>query len=180
MRQMLQALLRAALAAAVAVALSAPLASATETYKLGAGDRLKIVVFGEEDLSGELEVDGAGTIAMPLIGTVNAGGKSVRELEARIVAKMKDGYLIDPQVSIEVLNYRPFYIIGEVQTPGEYPYRAGMTVINAVGIAGGFTFRADEDDIEISRGGTDARPNRASRETIVSPGDVVRVNERFF
>ena len=93
---------------------------------------------------------------------------------------LKDGYLLNPRVSIEVLNYRPFYIIGEVQKPGEYPYRAGMTVINAVGIAGGFTFRADEDDITVSRGGSNATPRPAKRETIVSPGDVVRIKERFW
>ena len=168
------------LVAAAALCLFAAEAEATTSYTLGSGDRLKVVVFGEDDLSGELEVDGTGAIAMPLIGTVQAGGNSVRQLEEQIAVLLSDGYLINPRVSVEVLNYRPFYIIGEVQKPGEYPYRAGMTVINAVGIAGGFTFRADEKDIVISRGGDSAVPSAAGRETIVNPGDVVRVKERFF
>lgn len=166
-------------ALALLVALSVP-AVAADGYRLGSGDRIKIIVFGEEDLSGELEVDSTGSLAMPLIGTVRASGRTVRQLENKITGKLKGDYLINPQVSIEVLNYRPFYIIGEVKTPGEYPYRAGMTVINAVGIAGGFTFRADEDDITISRGGSNADPRKARRSTIVRPGDVVRVKERFF
>ena len=166
-------------ALALLFTLSAP-AIAADGYRLGSGDRIKIIVFGEEDLSGELEVDSTGSLAMPLIGTIRASGRTVRQLEINITEKLSGDYLISPQVSIEVLNYRPFYIIGEVKTPGEYPYRAGMTVINAVGIAGGFTFRADEDDITISRGGSNANPREARRSTLVRPGDVVRVKERFF
>ena len=155
-------------------------AAASNGYRLGSGDRIKVIVFGEEELSGELEVDSTGSVAMPLIGTVRASGRTVRQMENNIADKLRGDYLINPKVSIEVLNYRPFYIIGEVKTPGEYPYRAGMTVINAVGIAGGFTFRADEEDITISRGGSNADPRKARRGTVVRPGDVVRVKERFF
>lgn len=154
-------------------------AAASSDYELGSGDRLRITVFGEEDLTGEFEVGGGGSIAFPLIGTVSAGGSSVRDLEERISSRLKDGYLVNPRVSIEVLNYRPFYIMGEVNKPGEYPYRAGLTVINAVSIAGGFTFRADEDDIVIQRAeGGGAAP--VGRGSVVQPGDVVRVKERFF
>lgn len=179
MKRLTSLLCALALAGLIAVSGGAD-AYANSGYRLGSGDRIKVVVFGEDDLSGELEVDSSGTVAMPLIGTVPASGKTARQLELRVADMLKDGYLLNPRVSIEVLNYRPFYIIGEVQKPGEYPYRAGMTVINAVGIAGGFTFRADEDDITVSRGGSNATPRPAKRETIVSPGDVVRIKERFW
>lgn len=148
-------------------------------YRLGSGDRVKVIVFGEEDLSGEFELDGGGAFSMPLIGTVRALDQSPRQLEQTIASKLLDGYLRNPRVSIEVLNYRPFYIIGEVNNPGSYPYRVGMTILNAAALAGGFTFRADEDDIEVSRGG-EGEPRVMAPETIVQPGDVIRVNERLF
>lgn len=158
---------------------TAVVAKADEEYLLGPGDRVRVIVFGEPDLSGELEVDGTGTIAMPLIGTVGVGGGSPRNAERKITTMLQDGYLVNPRVSIEVLTYRPFTIIGEVQRPGEYAYSAGLTVMGAVGKASGFTFRADEQDITITRAsGGGAQP--AEPTTIVQPGDVVRVNERFF
>ena len=120
-------------------------------YQLGPGDKLRVTVFGEEDLSGEFEIDGSGRISMPLIGVVDLRSKSLRQAEAEIVAMLLDGYLRNPKVSVDVLNYRPFYILGEVNEPGSYPYRAGMTVLNAVVLAGGYTPRADEDDITIQR-----------------------------
>lgn len=158
-----------------------PPAMADNAYRLAAGDRLRVTVFGEEDLSGEFELDGAGTFSMSLIGAIPAHQQTVRDLEIIIEDKLRDGFLVNPQVSVEVLNYRPFYIIGEVNNPGSYPYRAGLTVINAVALAGGFTYRADEDDIEITRGaGAGSKPTPVEREEVVLPGDVVRVNERFF
>lgn len=168
-----------ALVCALMLSLAPQSASAQTDYTLSGNDRLKVTVFGEDDLSGEFDLDGAGVLSFPLIGAVEASGLTARGLEQRIADRLRGDYLINPQVSVEVLNYRPFYIYGEVNSPGSYPYRAGLTVINAVALASGFTFRADEDDIEITRGenGTPAKVNPG---TVVQPGDVIRVKERFF
>jgi len=153
-------------------------------YRLDAGDRLRITTFGEPDLSGEFAVDSSGYIAMPLIGSVFAKGLTIRALEAAIVQELMKGYLRQPQVSAEVLNYRPFYILGEVNDPGDYPYRAGLTVLEAVSIGGGFTYRANERRITIERNVGSSRSKaqtiRAAKDTIVLPGDVIRISERFF
>ena len=117
---------------------------------------MRVTVFRHEDLSGEFAVDGEGFFAMPLVGEIMTAGLTARQLENEIEIRLKGGgYLVDPQVSIEVLNYRPFYIIGEVNNPGSYQYVNGMNVINAVALAGGFSYRADQDDITISRGGSE-------------------------
>lgn len=157
------------------------MAAATDGYQLGAGDKLKITIFDEPDLSGEFELDGAGGVALPLIGQMQALDLSPRELEARIEAKLLDGYLLRPRVSIEVLSYRPFYIMGEVNQPGSYAYRAGLNVLNAAALAGGFTYRADEGDIEISReAAVGGGRFEAAPLTEIKPGDVIRVRERLF
>lgn len=150
-------------------------------YKLGPGDRVRVTVFRHVDLSGEYQLDGEGYFAMPLVGEVLGGGLDARQLETEVEARLKDGgYLVNPQVGIEILNYRPFYIVGEVNNPGSYQYVSGMTVINAVALAGGFTYRADEDDIVINRGGSQGREVEALLDTEVLPGDIVNVTERFF
>ncbi len=153
---------------------------ANPTYTLDAGDRVRVVVFRHEDLSGEFEVDGDGNFAMPLVGRIEASGLSSSELERQIETQLGDGYLVDPQVSVEVLNYRPFYILGEVNRPGVYEYLNGMTIINAVALAGGFTYRAAENSVTIKRGGSNADPVEVSAITPVLPGDVIQVPERFF
>jgi protein involved in polysaccharide export with SLBB domain len=149
-------------------------------YKLGSGDRIRLVVFRHEDLSGEFALDGAGNFAMPLIGEVQAYGLTTRELEQRVAEKLKDGYLVDPQVGVEVLNYRPFYILGEVRSPGSYPYVNGMTVLNAVALAGGFSYRALQDDFLLQRGGSNTAGQEVGGTTPLLPGDIVTVQERFF
>jgi polysaccharide export outer membrane protein len=150
-------------------------------YQLGAGDRVRVTVFRHDDLSGEFQLDGAGYFAMPLVGEILGGGLDSRQLENEIEVRLKNGgYLINPQVSIEVLNYRPFYIIGEVNKPGSYQYVNGMTVINAVALAGGFTYRADQGDIVINRGGSSGPEVEAMLTTEVLPGDIINVTERFF
>jgi len=153
-----------------------------EAYRLAAGDRVRVMVYGHEDLSGEFEVDGGGRLSLPLIRDIPAVGLSLRELEAAITEKLKPDYLRDPQVSAEVLNYRPFYIVGEVQSPGSYPYVNGMTVINAVAVAGGYTYRAKRNHVNIVRNteAGDKEEIDATPETIVLPGDVIEVPERFF
>lgn len=155
-------------------------ASATEGYRLGTGDKVRVTVYGEADLSGEFEVDGAGFVRLPLIGQVTAAGRSVHEFEGDVAVKLSDGYLKSPRVSAEIVNYRPFFILGEVNKPGEYPYVNGMNVVTAVALAGGFTYRADEDDVYIRRGGQAEKEFTADERTQVLPGDIVRVTERFF
>jgi len=150
-------------------------------YTLGSGDKVRVTVFGEEDLSGEFEVSGEGTLSLPLIGSVDALGYSISRLERSIEAKLEDGFLKKPRVSIEVLNYRPFYVMGEVKEPGSYPYVNGMSALNAVALGGGFTYRAVKEKITVIRA-TDATrtPETIPPEGVILPGDVVRIEERFF
>jgi polysaccharide export outer membrane protein len=155
--------------------------SETAGYRLGAGDKMRIIVFGEPDLSGEFFVDDAGSVDLPLIGDVPAGGATVSEFEQKVVARFSDGYLRDPKVSIEVLNYRPFFIIGEVKNGGEYPYKGGLTVQDAVAIAGGYSYRANERAAFIRRANSDQEIKvDLSQRVPIFPGDNVRIPERFF
>jgi protein involved in polysaccharide export with SLBB domain len=155
--------------------------SGVEGYKLGPGDRVRVTVFRHVDLSGEFQLDGGGAFAMPLVGEIQGGGLNARRLEDEIEKRLKEGgYLVNPQVGIEVLNYRPFYILGEVNNPGSYQYVNGMTVINAVALAGGFTYRADQDDIVINRGGSQGPEVEGLLDAEVLPGDIITVTERFF
>ena len=152
----------------------------TSSYRLASGDRVRVTVFRHEDLSGEFALDGAGDFAMPLVGEIKAYGLTTREIEQRIQEKLSDGYLVDPQVSVEVLNYRPFYILGEVKAPGAYPYVNGMTVLNAVALAGGFSYRAKQDDFLLQRGGSNSGSTEVHGDSALLPGDIVTVQERFF
>ncbi len=152
-----------------------------DAYRLGTGDKVRVIVFGEEELSGEFFVDDAGSVGLPLIGDVTAAGATVTEFEARVVARFKDGYLRDPKVAIEVLNYRPFFILGEVKKGGEYPYKAGLTVQDAVAMAGGYTYRANSRSVLIRRAGRDREErHNLSQRVLIYPGDNLRVPERFF
>ena len=149
-------------------------------YTLGAGDRIRITVYGHDDLSGEFQLDGNGDVALPLIQTVPAIGQTPRELERAITDRLQPQYLRNPLVSVEVLTPRPFYILGEVSAPGSYPYSAGINVVKAAALAGGFTYRANTKKVRITREG-DAEPiERASLQSEVKPGDVIEVPERFF
>ncbi|MDO8288384.1 MAG: polysaccharide biosynthesis/export family protein [Parvibaculum sp.] len=150
------------------------------SYRLGAGDKLRVGVFGEPDLSGEFDVPGNGNVSLPLIGQVKASGLTLSEFEGEIREKLQEGYLTNPKVTVEVLNYRPFYIIGEVGKPGEYPYTDGMTVLNAVAVAGGFTYRANDSQVYITRNGGEEAAYQVGQSIRVLPGDIVRVPERFF
>jgi polysaccharide export outer membrane protein len=154
---------------------------AEDYYKLDTGDRLRVTVYGHEDLSGEFEVGGSGTVSLPLIGEVRASGLGAKQLEEMIIGQLKPNYLKNPSVTVEVLNYRPFFIIGEVKAPGSYPYVNGMRALNAVAIAGGYTYRAKKSKIYIMRAGDAQREKEvANPETLVLPGDVIEVPERFF
>jgi polysaccharide export outer membrane protein len=150
-------------------------------YTLGAGDKLRITVYNEPDLSGEFEVSGQGFLSVPLLGQVQVMGKTTAETQAILTQKYGKDYLVNPSVSIEVLNYRPFFIIGEVNHPGSYPYVNGMTVINAVALAGGYTPRANHEGIKIKHSNETTQQQRDGKEdTVVMPGDVIEIAERFF
>jgi polysaccharide export outer membrane protein len=148
-------------------------------YRLGIGDMLRVTVYNELELSGEFEVGSTGNVNLPLIGEVPADGRTISELEDAAEEKFRDGYLKSPNVSIEVLNYRPFYILGEVNAPGSYPFVSGMSILNAVALAGGFTYRASEDSVLLKRPGSDGEIS-VSIDSLLLPGDVVTVEERFF
>jgi polysaccharide export outer membrane protein len=151
------------------------------TYNLDYGDRISINVFNQPELSGEYTLDGDGRFSMPLIGTVAAAGLSPAELEAQLVDRYKPDYLVNPRIFIQVLNYRPYYLIGEVQGTGAFPYKAGMTYMTAIAIAGGFTYRAKQDYVWVIRGDDpEQKEIKLSIEERVQPGDIIRVAERLF
>jgi polysaccharide export outer membrane protein len=161
---------------------AAPVARAAtdEAYRLGPGDKIKVTVFGHEDLSGEFELDATGSVALPLIQAVPAGGLTPGELTKEIASRLEPEYLRNPRVSVEVLTYRPFYIYGEVMRPGSYPYVNGMTVYNAIALAGGFSYRARTSTVRLRRAEGDKSALDVPLETVVRPGDVIEVRERFF
>ncbi|MGE0665690.1 MAG: polysaccharide biosynthesis/export family protein [Sphingomonadales bacterium] len=147
-------------------------------YRLGAGDEVRVTVFNHTDLSGQFTVSGEGMISLPLVGDVKAGGQTPQEVEAAVKDALEPDFLKNASVNVDVLNYRPFYILGEVNKPGSYPYVSGMRVVNAVALSGGYTVRASHGKIYIERGGQKKVP--ADPQTQVLPGDIVHVPERFF
>ena len=150
-------------------------------YVLGPADKLKLTVFGESDLSGDFTIDGAGFIRLPLIGEVRAAGFTSRQLEGAVTAALSQGYLKAPRVAVEVSNYRPFYIIGAVNRPGQYPYVDHMNALNAVALAGGFLPSAVESVVFIRREGSNEEIEvPADRTTDIRPGDVVKVHTTIF
>lgn len=167
---------------------AAPLSAAEarmglEAYRLGAGDRLRVTVYNEPNLSGEYAVSSAGKLAFPLIGMVDAAGQTVEDLSRMLTMRIADGYMTDPKVSVEVLSYRPYYILGEVQRPGQYPYVAGMSIEQAVAAAGGFSYRANSRRVNLRRTPDPAEKSvemNAGQVVVVMPGDTIRILERYF
>jgi polysaccharide export outer membrane protein len=150
-------------------------------YRLGPGDKIRVITYGEESLTGEFNVGPSGKVSMPLIGEVQAAGATSAELQATIEAGLKSGFLRDPKVSVELLTYRPFYILGEVQKPGEYPYTSNLTVPKAVATANGFTYRANQKKVFIKHANTDEeKAYPLDSNTPVAPGDTIRIAERWF
>ena len=156
-------------------------APARAGYTLDSGDKLRVVVFGQDGLTNSYGVDAGGSITMPLIGAVTARGLTTAELSAAIGARLKQGFIREPHVAVEIETYRPFFILGEVTYPGQYPFVANMTVETAVAIAGGFTPRAYHSQVVISRtvGGQTVRTTVPAG-TPVRPGDTITVSERWF
>jgi protein involved in polysaccharide export with SLBB domain len=153
-----------------------------DSNKLGPNDRLRITVFGQPTLTGEYTLDGNGVLAFPLIGNVPANGVTTSQLQQAIAAKLKPDYMVNPNVSAEVITRRPFYVIGEVQKPGNYPYVSDMTAVNAIAMAGGFTRRARKNDFYIRRLDKDGKAVRieANAGTVLQAGDTLEVRERVF
>jgi protein involved in polysaccharide export with SLBB domain len=150
-------------------------------YRLGSGDRIQIQVFDEPDLSMEVRLSDAGTISYPFLGEVRVSGNTVSQLEAQIVGGLKGDYLVDPKVNVSVVEYRPFYINGEVEDPGGYPYQPGLTLRKAIALAGGFTERASKSKINVlSEGAIDGRQRQIGMDVMLNPGDIVTVEQSFF
>lgn len=156
-------------------------ASPSGTYLLGPTDRVRLKVYGEGDITGEYEVDSNGFVSIPLAGHVKAAGLTTRQLEKNITSALAKGIVRDPRVNVEIALYRPFYILGEVKKSGEYPYRTGLTVMDAVATAGGFTYRANENKVYLRRSGATVEEIYAlDSPVLIFPGDNVRVPERYF
>jgi protein involved in polysaccharide export with SLBB domain len=153
----------------------------TANYKLGPNDHTRIIVFGQPTLTGEYVLDGNGVLSFPLIGNVQAAGMTPTELQRTIAGKLDPDYLHNPSVSVEVSTRRPFYVMGEVQKPGSYPFVTDMTVLNAIATAGGNTYRANMSSFYVKRlhNGRTVRV-AATQETMLQPGDTVEVRERYF
>jgi polysaccharide export outer membrane protein len=148
---------------------------------LGIGDEIRMTVYGEDDLSGQYQIGSTGIVALPLVGNVPAAGHTIDQFEQAVRDKLTKGYLNDPRVSVQVANYRPFFILGEVAKPGSYPYVNGMTVLSAVATAGGYTYRADRGDVRVTHANVANKEEEDINETsAIMPGDVIRVTERFF
>jgi polysaccharide export outer membrane protein len=168
-------------AAAAYAAAPMPVAHDSAAYRLGAGDRLRVVIYGQEGLTNTYAIDAGGSITMPLIGAVPARGRTPAGLAAEITGRLRRGYIREPSVAVEIEAYRPFFILGEVAAPGQYPYVPNMSVESAVAIAGGFSPRALRDRVTLTH--TD---NSGSMRVVVPlgtplrPGDTVLVGERWF
>ncbi len=150
-------------------------------YHLGPGDHVRIQVYNDDSVSGEYAVGSNGHLSIPLVGDVEAAGLTTRQLERKIVARMKGKIARDPKINVQIVAYAPFYIYGEVKKAGEYPFRPGLTVADAIATAGGLTYRANEDRIYVRHAGTTA--NRAvtlDTPTRIFPGDNIRIGERMF
>jgi protein involved in polysaccharide export with SLBB domain len=152
-----------------------------DQLRFAPGDKVRVVVFGEDKISGEYQIDIAGSVSLPLVGNLQAAGLTKPELEEALTSKLKSGYLRNPRVSVEVVSFRPFYILGEVKNPGEYPYKSGLNVLSAIAIGGGATYRASTSTVLIQRYGRTEMTEYPQSPTIpVLPGDVLRVPERYF
>ncbi|UVO49031.1 polysaccharide export protein [Sphingomonas sp. SUN019] len=154
---------------------------AADALKLASGDKLKVTTYGEPTLTGEFQVAPAGTIAFPLIGDIAAAGMDPIGLAKMLEAKLGSGYLLNPKVSVEVLTYRPIYILGEVQKPGEYPFTQGLTIRGAVAKADGYTYRANQNKVFVKRAGEAGETEYPmTADFAIMPGDTVRFSERYF
>lgn len=158
-----------------------PSQASAPQYRLGPGDRVSITVFGEETMTGEYDVDDTGSVSVPLAGRIHANNLTPAQFESELSGRLSKGLVANPQVAVSVVRYRPFFILGEVQHPGAYPYYSGATVLSAVAMAGGYTYRAQTGQIEVVRSdGSGRDPRLANEEVYLQPGDIVIVPLRWF
>lgn len=156
-------------------------AAAAAPPRLQAGEKIRVTVFGENSLSGEYLIDPSGFVSLPLAGTVKASGLTQNELARELEASLRSGYLRDPKVTVSILEFRPFYILGEVEKPGSYPYSSGLNVMSAIATAGGTTYRASQSTVLIQRAGEgEMRAYDASMPIPILPGDIIQVPRRYF
>jgi polysaccharide export outer membrane protein len=158
-----------------------PADNPADNYVLGPNDRVRLKVYGEPDIAGEYEIDSSGQISVPLAGHIRAAGLTTKQLERAIASALSKGIVRDPRVNVEIALYRPYYILGEVKKSGEYPYRLGLTVMDAIASAGGFTYRANEHKVILRRSGAGAEEvYPLDSPILVFPGDNIRIPERYF
>ena len=150
-------------------------------YVLGPNDKVRVKVYGEPDITGDYEVDGSGRVSIPLAGRVQAAGRTTKQLEGAIRAALSKGIVRDPRINVDIATYRPYYILGEVKNSGEYPYKVGLTIMDAVAAAGGFTYRANEHKVYLRRAGVGREEEYTlNAPVLVYPGDNIRIPERYF
>jgi protein involved in polysaccharide export with SLBB domain len=155
--------------------------AATAPAQLQPGDKIRITVYGEDKLSGDYQVDQSGQISLPLAGTITAQGLTQTQLEQALAKKFRSEYLKNPKVTVTIATLQPFYMMGEVEKPGQYPYQSGLNVLTALAIAGGPTYRASRTTVQIQRRGETAMRDYPISSTVpILPGDVIKVPERYF
>lgn len=152
------------------------------TYRISPGDKLKVTVFNEADLTGEFQVNERGNVAFPLVGEVQAANSTPDEFQQRLTTRLRGKYVKKPRVSVEMTNYRPFNVLGEVKNAGQYPYRPGLTIQDAVALAGGFSYRANTRTVYVRRAdaGGEISVSTDGEKVPILPGDNIRVPERYF
>lgn len=157
------------------------LAAAATPHRLQTGEKIRVTVYGEQGLSGEYEIDPSGSVSLPLAGTVQAAGLTQSELEQRLTERFSSEYLKNPKVTVSITEFRPFYILGEVEKPGAYPYTGGLNVLSAIAIAGGTTYRANRSKIYIQHAGENGLHEYVASAAIpIMPGDVIQIPRRYF
>jgi protein involved in polysaccharide export with SLBB domain len=161
--------------------LQALAAAATAVPRFQGGEKIRVTVYGEDTLSGEYDIDPSGVVSLPLAGTVRAVGLTQQQLEQELAQKFKSQYLRNPKITVTILRYRSIYFVGEIEKPGEYPYKPGLNVLTAMAMAGGGTYRANKNYVLIQHNGeTGSKEYPQSAATYIWPGDLIRVPERYF
>lgn len=159
----------------------APAAPAQQVYRIGTGDKLKVTIYNNEKLSGDYPVGGDGKIGLPMLGRVAVSGLTLDEVSTLLIGRLADGYFLNPNVTVDMAEYRPVYILGEVQKPGQYPYAEGMTVYRLVAQAGGYSYRANRKKMDVRPDNApNGEPRHISDDALVQPGDTVIVRQRYF
>lgn len=159
---------------------NAGVALAADDYLIGPGDIIKITVYQEDDLSMEVKIGKSGKITYPFLGEINVRNKTTKQIEVILDKGLRGDYLIQPRILVEVETYRNFYVDGQVNQPGGYPYSPGLTVQKAISTAGGFTERADRDKVKVQSEGASQSKPVTSLSSVIKPGDIVTVGESFF